>query len=214
MMTFLPVQIVGSFKESAIASAAKLDRARLGKMRIESEYLFYVSQGLRHPRSKKAHGPIGWLRHPVARMWQGYPDALALLTNAYIHVWKVRGFNNTMELLPCVEPFPIPLWFGDDRVASSHRSSLLWKYPAFYRRLGWKEAPEINVVYSVPVEGQQNLVLLGHTGDWMQAKVSPPKLSFWQCSDEGQQLLHNLRDGKLKCDRRVFDADAVARARW
>jgi hypothetical protein len=38
---------------------------------------------------------------------------------------------------------PLPPWFGNERLHSSHRAALLYKNPEWYGRFGWKEKPAV-----------------------------------------------------------------------
>lgn len=115
MQTFLPVP---DFE----LSAKHLDYRRLGKQRVEAYQILRALNGL----SK------GWVNHPATVMWRGYERALAQYLRAMIVEWIKRGYNNTMEL-PDLDPSaPMPPWFGDDRVHSSHRANLKRKDPNHY----------------------------------------------------------------------------------
>lgn len=125
MQTFLPYP---SFAESA----AVLDRARLGKQRVETLQLL---------RANTVPG-YGWRNHPAARMWSGYLPALTAYGLAMADAWIASGHADTVrpQLLafaPEVDGVPqaelaLPPWLGEERLHLSHRSNLLRKDPEFY----------------------------------------------------------------------------------
>ena len=125
MNTFLPYP---DFERSA----ACLDRSRLGKQRLEAiTLLAAITKG------------NGWSKHPAAKMWKGFPDALCLYFNAVMHEWERRGYRNEklkFMSLPAKE-VQMPPWLGDERVHSSQRANLLRKNPKWYGQFGWAEQP-------------------------------------------------------------------------
>lgn len=129
MMTFLPYP---SFTGSALC----LDRQRLGKQRVE------VLQMLR-----AIHGETkGYNNHPCTNMWRPYPQALVYYGIVICDEWIARGYKDTCKdkiskYLTTLEDFQIPLWFGDERLHSSHRSALLAKNPEHYGQFGWTDKP-------------------------------------------------------------------------
>lgn len=123
MQTFLPYA-------DYIKSAEVLDRQRLGKQRVEVLQMVRALAGI----SK------GWTNHPATKMWQGH--ALDLIDYGQIMCleWVERGYKDTcfdkMEELRSMfgaDEATQPSWIGDDRLHSSHRSSLLRKAPEHYR---------------------------------------------------------------------------------
>jgi len=131
MQTFLPYP---DFR----ASAAALDRQRLGKQRVEVLQLLNATDPDQPTR--------GWRNHPAARMWAGYRTALAEYGIYVCLAWRDRGYRDT-----CAEkiaetglldrPTVLPPWFGDPALHQSHRSNLLRKLPAHYRTF-WAEEPD------------------------------------------------------------------------
>jgi len=132
MQTFLPYP-------DARRSAAVLDRARLGKQRVE------VLQILR----TLAGETDGWRNHPAVLMWADSPQALAYYGLEVCGEWRRRGYRDT-----CMEKIVVlsrafgldedpPAWWGDERLHSSHRAALLFKDPGHYGAFGWREAPAI-----------------------------------------------------------------------
>ena len=79
MQTFLPYP---SFAESARV----LDRARLGKQRVETYQILRANAGLTR----------GWVHHPAAVMWRGHSAALAEYGAAMCREWIERGYNDTL----------------------------------------------------------------------------------------------------------------------
>jgi hypothetical protein len=132
MQTFLP------YSDFA-ASAAVLDRARMGKQRVEA---LQVLRALTYPS-------YGWKRHPAVRMWAGYARAVAAYGLEVCTAWTARGRPDTcaatigadLAAAGLAVPLPqaelaalreLPPWLGDDRVHASHRAALVRKDPAFY----------------------------------------------------------------------------------
>jgi hypothetical protein len=115
MQTFLPSR---SFAISAIA----LDKARLGKQRVEAYQILRALEG----KSK------GWTNHPATKMWRGYERALRNYLRAMIEEWISRGYKNTMEIPPHDPDAPMPPWLGDPALHASHRANLRRKDPKHY----------------------------------------------------------------------------------
>lgn len=132
MQTFLP-------SEYFDASAAALDRSRLGKQRVEALQLLNALAG----RSK------GWTTHPAARMWRGYEAALCVYGIVVCCEWRNRGYKDSVlpkllamlpELTKATQGLVRrPPWLGDAALHASHRSNLLRKLPAHYAALGWRD---------------------------------------------------------------------------
>lgn len=133
MQTFLP------YPDFA-ASAAVLDRQRLGKQRVEALQLV---------RTLTFGG--GWARHPAARMWRGYTGALVRYGVAVCDEWIRRGYADTCRgKILGVATGPgdgMPPWLGDARFHSAHRAALLAKDFGWYGRFGWAERPEVRYVW-------------------------------------------------------------------
>ncbi len=115
------------------ASAAHLDRARLGKQRVE---VLQIVRAL-------AGETRGWVNHPATRMWRGYERALIRYGLAVCREWRRRGYKDTCAGKIAVYrtqfprgPLP-PWWHGP--IHASHRSALLAKDPEFYGRYGWRD---------------------------------------------------------------------------
>ncbi|MBV9872025.1 MAG: MSMEG_6728 family protein [Frankiaceae bacterium] len=133
MQTFLPYA-------DFVASARSLDDRRLGKQRVET---LQVMRAITQPG-------YGWRHHPVARMWRGYPEALAAYGLAITEEWTARGYADTCAVkilddlaAAGIDRTPrtqaelaaagaLPPWLGDESVHRSHRSALLRKDPAHY----------------------------------------------------------------------------------
>jgi hypothetical protein len=118
MQTFLPYK---SFKRSAKI----LDRARLGKQRLESYQLIEVL----------VYGVDSrWFNHPACRMWVGYEAALVEYYNTILKEWENRGYQNIKlkHITPeYTEPI-YPWWLGLKEFHDSHKSNLLRKDPKHY----------------------------------------------------------------------------------
>ena len=128
-----------------------LDRARLGKQRIEVVQLL-----------KALNGARAYANHPAAIMWRGKQVALATYGIAVCDEWVRRGYRDTQTELIC-DFFPftqpedlrmspklllslgeLPWWFGWRRFHESHRSNLLRKDSNHY---------EFRFVHDYPEEG-------------------------------------------------------------
>jgi len=121
VQTFLPFP---SFAESARV----LDRARLGKQRVEA---LQVLRAVTIPT-------YGWRNHPAAKMWRGHVPALAEYALAMTDEWIAQGHADTVrpQLLEFVgTPVVPPAWLGDPALHLSHQSNLVRKAPEFYRPL-------------------------------------------------------------------------------
>ncbi len=142
MQTFLP------YPDFA-ASAAVLDFRRLGKQRLEADQIL-----------KTLVRGGGWANHPAVRMWRGYEPALISYRDAVIAEWVRRGYRNSMPFLSDAGRaggFVLPWWLGMERFHASHRSNLLRKDRAHYRRFGWTEPDDMDYFWPVsdfrPAEG-------------------------------------------------------------
>jgi len=125
VQTFLPYP---NFKESALV----LDRARLGKQRVEANQIL---NAIKDPHN-------GWRHHPAVKMWRGYENALCLYRNTMIQEWIRRGYVNNMPLL-FFDAVQNPWWLGLEEFHASHRSNLLRKDPKFYGQYGWLEPSDL-----------------------------------------------------------------------
>ncbi|MFH8791160.1 MSMEG_6728 family protein [Streptomyces sp. NPDC017941] len=136
MQTFLPYA-------DFTRSAAVLDRARLGKQRVEA---LQVLRGLTVP-------DYGWRHHPAVRMWIGYEEALVRYGLDVCAVWVAEGRADTCAAT-LVTDFTrhrpgatvraqeqlaaegeLPPWLGDPAFHRSHRSALVRKAPEVYTPL-------------------------------------------------------------------------------
>lgn len=145
MQTFLPY---ASFD----ASAAVLDRQRLGKQRVEA---LQIMRAL-------TKGSKGWSHHPAVLMWRGYELALAEYTSVICDEWTSRGYVDTckektlhligltpLDLEGCAfwDHVEDPEWLGDPALHASHRSNLLRKMPSHYGQFGWTEPDDLPYVW-------------------------------------------------------------------
>lgn len=132
MQTFLPYE---SFERTFRC----LDRARLGKQRVEAWQVWLTT----------ARTTGGWANHPAVRMWRGHEWWLLLYGVQSCEAWIGRGYRDSLlpRFLDAIETRsldPMPSWLGDARLHSSHRSNLLRKDPKHYGRFGWDEHPEMS----------------------------------------------------------------------
>lgn len=137
MQTFLPYP-------DFLRSLSCLDRARLGKQRVEAKQILLA---LTDPG-------YGWQSHPAVKMWRGYESALAAYGRICCEVWQDRGYSDSLwswfherEGLS-----QYPRWMGDEAFHASHRSNLLRKDPVWYGRYGWTEGPDLPYVWPTSVK--------------------------------------------------------------
>lgn len=135
MQTFLPYPDFAK-------SAKSLDRARLGKQRVET---WQIVQSLTRPE-------YGWKHHPAVKMWRGHVPALASYGLAMCDEWIARGYNDSLRerFLPLLEENPsMPEWLGSPDIHASHRSKLLEKFPEWYNTQGWPDKAGLPYVWPV-----------------------------------------------------------------
>ena len=124
MQTFLP-------HPSFLDSARCLDRQRLGKQRVEGYQILRTLLGI----------STGWVNHPAVKMWRGHEYMLRLYTQTCIDEWVRRGYTNNIMLPAVHNAGTIPVWLGNRRLHSSHRSNLLRKDPIHYGQFNWSDDP-------------------------------------------------------------------------
>jgi hypothetical protein len=140
MQTFLPYP-------DFVRSARSLDRARLGKQRLEAWQI------LRCNMLVLSAGPaaclstlegVGWRNHPAVRMWRGYEGALCLYGLAVCDEWARRGYRDSLgvRFRAALGSWPdttLPPWLRTPRVrravCASHQSRLVAKLPTHYGAL-------------------------------------------------------------------------------
>ena len=121
MITFLPYP---DFDESARV----LDRARLGKQRVEAWMILRSLCG----------ETTGWNHHPAVKMWQGYEHTLCRYLLAMCREWQARGYVDNLAgqllglRLPATARGSNPPWLGSPDLHRSHRANLARKDPAYY----------------------------------------------------------------------------------
>lgn len=140
MQTFLP-------EHTFIDSAMALDRARLGKQRVEAWQLVLVEQ-----RLARGDERVAWAQHPASRMWRGYMVALSRYGIAVCSAWRARGYKDS--LLPRFQAivdaarssrahWSLPSWWECEatraQLVASHRNALCYKLPQHYAPL-WPTA--------------------------------------------------------------------------
>lgn len=128
MQTFLPYP-------SFARSVRVLDRARMGKQRVEA---LQVLRAITVP-------DYGWRHHPAAKMWRGYVPALTKYALASADAWIELGHPDTVRpqvlaFAPEVESLDqdeldLPPWLGEAAFHRSHQSNLVRKDPDFYAAL-------------------------------------------------------------------------------
>jgi len=122
MQTFLPYSDFD-------ASAKALDRARLGKQRVEVLQLLRAASGETR----------GWRNHPAARMWSGYEYHLIRYGQAVCREWIRRGYKDTcyQKISSFLGTFSCnvleePPWLGNYDFHRSHQSNLIRKFSDHY----------------------------------------------------------------------------------
>ncbi len=168
MQTFLPYP---SFAQSARV----LDRARLGKQRVETLQILQVLTGNRLVSSLRLDGRTvslpedrwhlearrtqGWFHHPAVLMWNGHLQGLLDYQRAICQEWAERGYRDT-----CLEKsvflvtasgfsperITLPSWWGSDRFHAAHRGTLLAKDPQWYGQFGWTDPSDPEGLWPVP----------------------------------------------------------------
>jgi hypothetical protein len=113
-------------------SAYVLDRARLGKQRVEN---LQILKAITDPS-------YGWQNHPAVKMWQGLPGGLLTYQTFICNEWTKRGYKDTcleksliIAKMADSSDWRMPAWLGDERIHVSHRSNLLRKLPEHYGSL-------------------------------------------------------------------------------
>ncbi len=109
------------------ASAAVLDRARLGKQRVEALQILRTLAGL----------SSGWARHPVTLQWAGHERALGDYGLTVCAEWTRRGYQDTCAarirfLSRLFEDAGPPACIGDEVFHREHRERLIAKDPDWY----------------------------------------------------------------------------------
>jgi hypothetical protein len=139
MQTFLPYS---DFSKSA----GVLDRARLGKQRVETWQIYLA---LTNPE-------YGWKNHPATKMWRGYVGALLEYGQVICQEWISRGYKDTLlnkfqnaKTSGNVFSLEMPFWLGDVAFHASHRANLLRKFPEHYNKFNWTDSPTLPYVWPV-----------------------------------------------------------------
>lgn len=133
MQTFLPYP---DFYKSALC----LDRARLGKQRVEAWQILRILRG----------DSAGWANHPAVKMWKGHIAALCDYGRAICDEWIKRGYRDSMRPRFDLAGNGIrPAWIGDSEFHKAHRSNLLRKDPSWYGKFKWKENPDLPYIWPV-----------------------------------------------------------------
>jgi len=164
MQTFLPW-------EDFTKTARALDRARLGKQRVECKQIFNA-----------LYKGGGWRHHPVVRMWRGHG---AILLRYYRHIcveWMRRGYVHTMKLDDDIleraeREIRYPPWLGAPPLHEMHRFLLCSKDPAHYRKaLGMEHqhVPSIIPRFLWPVGKDGRLIREYHA--WVTPAAVEPLL--------------------------------------
>jgi hypothetical protein len=140
VQTFLPCK-------SFVQSMEFLDRARLGKQRVEAAQILEILLNI-PVLPKNLQSPAlfdrsfgAWTRHPAVLMWKGHEEWLKLYLDCSIGEWCSRGYINTITVPEYdAEKQEAPLWLGFEKFHESHKSNLIRKAPVHYKKF-W---PEVN----------------------------------------------------------------------
>lgn len=110
---------------TAIATANGLDRARLGKQRVECKQIWTALETGK-----------GWIHHPATHMWRGHQDTLALYGFLMCLEFQKRGYQDNLRTWFYERANPgteWPWWFGNKEMVATHRSKLIGKMPEKYK---------------------------------------------------------------------------------
>lgn len=117
--------------------AKVLDKKRLLKQRVEALQIVNILEKL----EKNPDAKVGFMHHPIVKMWKGHIDSLKLYCNTMILESISRKCNNTMKLydLPKSNSKPEskivhPWWISFSHLNYSHQASLLRKDPDHYHK--------------------------------------------------------------------------------
>jgi hypothetical protein len=140
MQTFLP-------HADFARSMQVLDRARLGKQRVEAKQIMLAL----------TTDSYGWKSHPVTKMWSGCPGALALYGAICCREWCSRGYKDSLlpwflEQMELHKRHTMPFWLGYERLHAAHRSNLLRKDLLHYAQFGWSEPTDLPYIYPTSLE--------------------------------------------------------------
>lgn len=137
MQTFLP-------HADFMRCASILDDKRLWKQVLEAKQILATLRG-----DSKA-----WANHPAVAMWRGYENELTGYLKTHVDEWLIRRLGGIATL----QDYYVgdtgdhkPLWLGDYRLHTSHRSNLLRKDREYYSRFGWTEPDDLP--YFWPTQG-------------------------------------------------------------
>lgn len=129
MQVFLPY---ASFE----STARVLDRARLGKQRVECKQILLANTG----RS------AGWVNHPVTRMWKGYEWELCVYAISICQEWIKRGYEDTLLqfFFDEIKKYPIYSfpWLGCTEFHTYYRRLLIHKSDEYIKHFGYLEPLE------------------------------------------------------------------------
>lgn len=141
MQTFFPLR-------DPVKVFRVMDRARLGKQRVETIQILRALLGLSN----------GWVNHPATKMWKGYEPYLVYeYLVPSLREWKRRGYANDKCLIhlgeisfyvgPDEERI-VPPWLTEEFMLR-HKSMLIQKKPEHYKKY-WPNTPD-NLEYLWPV---------------------------------------------------------------
>lgn len=149
----------------AMHTARHLDRARLGKQRLEAKQIL---QALNSGR--------GWVNHPATHMWRGHQEALAYYGYLMCNEYASRGYEDNLgnwfynkASVTCDWPW----WLGRAEMVAAHRSKLIRKDPDHYKAkfAHDRTANEFVLPYLWPVAEEPGRFLIsnaemGRIGQW------------------------------------------------
>lgn len=130
MQTFVTATPDGSLEQPelhliAVETARTLDRARLGKQRLEAKQIWTALET-----------GEGWIHHPATHMWRGHQDSLAMYGYLMCLEFQRRGYEDSLGDWFAQRfgdnPQAWPWWFGNKEMVATHRSKLIGKWPEKY----------------------------------------------------------------------------------
>lgn len=158
MQTFLPFYDTDreySAMDIYQESAYLLDRARLGKQRVET---YQIMRALIEGK--------GWINHPATKMWRGHLWSLLEYQRAVCEEWTVeRGYNDTclektaqlyFEWSDGHDNREPPSWLGDRDFHVSHQSNLIRKDPGYYMKYFPGVPDDLPYIWPTPTNAKEH----------------------------------------------------------
>lgn len=128
--------------DSPVETMKLLDTKRLGKQRVEAFQILSALKVYKENEEQEEKKTIGYINHPIVKMWIGYTDGLKYYLNCAIDEWISRGYVNNMLKYDVDSKAILPWWVYNRQVQLSHIASLLRKDPKHYRSLQSEETED------------------------------------------------------------------------